>query len=334
MRANDDADPFLRALNVREIPHRFSGSRGLYAREEVRLLVAFLRSAGQPGGLGLALLPRSLRGLPLAGDRSAAAERLRQAQDASAARRAAWLARRTRTWREWAALRAKRRRGWWRSSTTRRRTCRACARGEVLYRFLQSSGLLARLSREASTRAEARVKNVAKFFDVVKGYGDVAEHDRVPAFVEHLDLLREAGDDPAVAEPDSDDDAVHVLTVHKAKGLEFGVVFLVACAEQKFPVRRRAERAGAAGRADQGAAAGRRRAPDGGAAAVLRRHDARQGRADPDVSRRLRHGKAAQGLALRRRGARPAVADAARAQEPGARGAGAASAGGRAAARA
>ena len=47
-----------------------------------------------------------------------------------------------------------------------------------------------------------------RFFEIVKGYGDVAEHDRVPAFVAHLDLLREAGDDPAVAEADPDDDAV------------------------------------------------------------------------------------------------------------------------------
>ena len=73
----------------------------------------------------------------------------------------------------------------------------------------------------------------------MKAYGDVAEHDRVPAFVAHLDLLREAGDDPAVAEADPDDDAVPVLTVHKAKGLEFPVVFLVGCVEQTFPVQAR-----------------------------------------------------------------------------------------------
>ncbi|HJU39726.1 MAG TPA: hypothetical protein VJ724_09150, partial [Tahibacter sp.] len=77
--------------------------------------------------------------------------------------------------------------------------------GEVLYKFLQASGLLGRWSREASAEAEAKVKNVARFFDTVRAYGEAAEHDRVPAFVEHLDLLREAGDDPAVAEAAPDD---------------------------------------------------------------------------------------------------------------------------------
>ena len=48
VRSNADADPFLRALNVKGLPHRFSGSRGLYAREEVRLLVSFLRVLANP----------------------------------------------------------------------------------------------------------------------------------------------------------------------------------------------------------------------------------------------------------------------------------------------
>ena len=43
VRANGHADPILRALNVAGIPWRFSGTSGLYARPEVRLLLAFLR---------------------------------------------------------------------------------------------------------------------------------------------------------------------------------------------------------------------------------------------------------------------------------------------------
>jgi DNA helicase-2/ATP-dependent DNA helicase PcrA len=238
VRSNGDADPFLRALNVKGLPHRFTGNRGLYAREEVRLLVSFLRALASPddsvpifhlAGGELYEMPERdlirlnrhsakknrpllevLRGLPgdeeLAGiggaTRDAAARLVSDLDEAA-------------------------------KDVPGKRT------GEVLYRFLQASGLLARLSKSSSAEAEARVKNIARFFEIVKGYGDVAEHDRVPAFVAHLDLLREAGDDPAVAEADPDDDAIPVLTVHKAKGLEFPVVFLVGCVEQKFPLRAR-----------------------------------------------------------------------------------------------
>jgi len=240
VRSNGDADPFLRSLNMKGIPHRFTGNRGLYSREEVRILVSFLRVLASPddsvslfhlAGSELFGLPeldllrlnrqavkRSrplleiLRGLPedetlmgVGGAAREAASRLLAALDRAA------------------------------EDVPRMRT------GEVLYRFLQSSGLLARLSKDATPEAESRVKNIARFFETVKAYGDVAEHDRVPAFVAHLDLLREAGDDPAVAEADPDEDAVHVLTVHKAKGLEFPMVFLVGCVEDRFPLRRRGE---------------------------------------------------------------------------------------------
>jgi DNA helicase-2/ATP-dependent DNA helicase PcrA len=240
VRSNADADPFLRALNVKGLPHRFSGSRGLYAREEVRLLVSFLRALANPDdSVSLFYLAASevyavpegdllrlnhyarrktrpllevLRGLPENEDLASVSGRTREA----AGRLVADLERAA-------------------AEVPRRRT------GEVLYGFLQWSGLLGSLAKAASAEAEAKVRNVARFFETVKAYGDVAEHDRVPAFVAHLELLREAGDDPAVAEADLDEDAVHVLTVHKAKGLEFPHVFLVGCAESKFPLQRRGD---------------------------------------------------------------------------------------------
>jgi DNA helicase-2/ATP-dependent DNA helicase PcrA len=240
VRSNGDADPFLRALSMKGIPSRFSGSRGLYSREEVRLLVCFLRVLANPAdSVSLFYLATSevyslpevellrlnhyatrrnrpllevLRSLPtsedlvgISGEARGLAERLLLDLERAA------------------------------KDVPRKRT------GEVLYAFLQGSGLLARLSAHPTADAEDKVKNIAKFFETVRAYGDIADHDRVPSFVAHLDLLREAGDDPAVAEADPDEDAVHVLTVHKAKGLEFPVVILVGLAESRFPLRRKAE---------------------------------------------------------------------------------------------
>jgi len=44
VRRNADADQYIRALNTHEIPYRFSGSRGLYSQEEIRILLAFIRA--------------------------------------------------------------------------------------------------------------------------------------------------------------------------------------------------------------------------------------------------------------------------------------------------
>ena len=48
VRANGHADPILRALNMAGIPWRFSGASGLYARPEVKMLLAFLRVVADP----------------------------------------------------------------------------------------------------------------------------------------------------------------------------------------------------------------------------------------------------------------------------------------------
>ena len=113
--------------------------------------------------------------------------------------------------------------------------------GEVLYEFLRGSGLLARLAWAQSVAAEEALQNVARFFDIVGAQSDLLPDDRVLFVARHLQTLIDAGDDPATAEIDSEADAVSVLTVHKAKGLEFPVVFMVGLVDGRFPARTRRE---------------------------------------------------------------------------------------------
>src|SRR3989441_10127380 len=98
-----------------------------------------------------------------------------------------------------------------------------------------------RLYREETARDVAEAKNITKFFDRVQSAARTLRYDNVREFVKHLDALIDAGEDPAVAEADVETPAVRVLTVHKAKGLEFPVVFLVTLVQDKFPSRRRRE---------------------------------------------------------------------------------------------
>ncbi|MEE9521460.1 MAG: ATP-dependent DNA helicase [candidate division NC10 bacterium] len=237
VRANRDADPFLRALNMKGIPWRFSGAHGLYNREEIRLLMAFLRVVADPDeSQSLYHLAASdlYRVPPLDLARcSAAARRMNRSLfqmfkeldgpglDDLTGEGLATIQKLLEDIQEY-IRRAQERQA-----------------GEVLYHFLMESGYLKRLTAAEDIASQIRVQNIARFFEKVKRFTDIALLDRVAQFVEHQEKLLEAGEDPAVAEADVDTDAVNVLTVHKAKGLEFPVVFLVRLTADKFPSRGR-----------------------------------------------------------------------------------------------
>ena len=240
VRANNHADPILRSLNIAGIPWRFSGTSGLYARPEVRLLMAFLRSVADLGssvdvyalaasevyGLGgedlTAIVTtarrrnRSVWDVLEELDRQPGILRIAPDSRASVTRLVADL-------RTYSALAHER------------------PAGEVLYAFLRGTGLLARLASTDSVAAEEALQNIARFFEIVRAQSALLNDDRAVFVARHLQTLIEAGDDPATADFDPDADAVAVLTVHKAKGLEFPVVFLPGLVAGRFPLPGRGE---------------------------------------------------------------------------------------------
>jgi DNA helicase-2/ATP-dependent DNA helicase PcrA len=238
VRTNGAADPILRALNVAGLPWRFSGTSGLYARPEVRILLSFLRAVADPnssvdvyalaasrsyglGGTDLTAIVnmarrrnRSLYEILEELGRQPGILRLTPETRAAAARLVADLA----SYSEMAHERSA---------------------GEVLYAFLRGSGTLNRLAAAESVQGEEALSNIARFFEIVRAQSALLADDRAVFLARHLGTLIEAGDDPATADVDPDADAVAVLTVHKAKGLEFPVVFLPGLVTDRFPARYR-----------------------------------------------------------------------------------------------
>jgi DNA helicase-2/ATP-dependent DNA helicase PcrA len=249
VRSNRDAAPFLAALAAAQIPHEFSGNQGLFARAEIRLAIAFLRAVTRRSDAQslFALAASPAYAVPMSdlvqlSDFARARRRslhwaLAQVAEAGTAATGepgaiaglepltpeglAVLERLARDLERWMEL-------------ARERTT-----GELLYQFLADTGILAELSAAADPAAEEQILNLARFFTLVARYTEAAVADRPHAFVDHLDLLIEAGDDPQATDPDPDRDCVRVLTVHRAKGLEFPVVFVVNLVVQKFPVQER-----------------------------------------------------------------------------------------------
>jgi DNA helicase II / ATP-dependent DNA helicase PcrA len=241
VRSNDDADQFLRSFNLRGIPWTFSGNAGLYGRPEVRLLLAFLRAVAHPDdSVSVHYLASSdLYQVPIV-------DLTRCATHAD--RKHRWLFDVLRTVDENRELAAE-------ISTEGLLAIhqlvsdlvrymelgREMPTGELLYQFLVDSGWLARMSKATTARDEAEVQNISKFFRRILDAGKALKYDNVREFVKHLDALIDAGEDPAVAEADVETPAVRVLTVHKGKGLEFPVVFMVSLVQGKFPTHRRGD---------------------------------------------------------------------------------------------
>lgn len=114
--------------------------------------------------------------------------------------------------------------------------------GQLLYFFLEETGLLQKLLNPDTPDAEKKALNISKFFDKLKTYEVDHEDATVDAVVDWIELSSELGESPLAANEDwTKINAVNILTVHSAKGLEFPVVFLVNLVSQRFPTVERRE---------------------------------------------------------------------------------------------
>lgn len=101
------------------------------------------------------------------------------------------------------------------------------------------SGLIQHFKKDQSDRGQSRVENVEELANAARTYVHHANDDpdlnALDEFLAHAAL--EAGEGQAEA----DDNAVQLMTLHSAKGLEFSVVFMAGMEQGLFPHQRSSE---------------------------------------------------------------------------------------------
>jgi DNA helicase II / ATP-dependent DNA helicase PcrA len=105
---------------------------------------------------------------------------------------------------------------------------------DLVRRIVDTTGIDVELASSVSPTAPARRDNLDLFVKAVSDFQAVDGDVTLPALLAYLQAEDEYGAGLDVATP-TEADSVKLLTVHRAKGLEWDAVFLVGVAEEKFP---------------------------------------------------------------------------------------------------
>ena len=95
--------------------------------------------------------------------------------------------------------------------------------------LLVNSGYLKSLEVQETLEAESRIENLMEFKSVIRDYETEDPNITLAEFMERIALLAD------VDNHDADEDAVVLMTMHSAKGLEFPYVFMPGLEDGLFP---------------------------------------------------------------------------------------------------
>ena len=100
---------------------------------------------------------------------------------------------------------------------------------DIYDNLLVKTGYMKALEDANTVEAEGRIENLMEFKSVIYDYEDEAENPTIEEFMEKITLMAE------VDNHDESQDAVVLMTMHSAKGLEFPIVFLPGMEDGLFP---------------------------------------------------------------------------------------------------
>ena len=103
---------------------------------------------------------------------------------------------------------------------------------ELVEEVIEKSGYREMLIAEKSLEAQSRLENIDEFLSVTKSFEESSDDKSLIAFLTDLALV---ADIDKLDEDGVPGEAITLMTLHSAKGLEFPVVFLIGMEEGVFP---------------------------------------------------------------------------------------------------
>ncbi len=229
-RVNAQSRVFETMFVSRDIPYRVLGGPRFYDRAEVKDVLSYLRVLHNPAdSVGLKRIinapPRGIGDKTIAQLEQAAIERNMPLMEA--ARHAEEIPE--------LGTRAQRAVGQFvKLMDHLRQEMETASVTELTEAIIQQSGYQLALEDEGTVKARGRLDNIRELLSATQEYEEGAEEPSIGGFVETAALLTSAD------KLGKEVDAVPLMTLHSAKGLEFPVVFMVGMEEGLFPLARAA----------------------------------------------------------------------------------------------
>jgi len=225
-RTNAIARPIASALAAVGLPHVVIGGHGFLDRPEIRDMIALLRILRDPGDV--VALARAMTRPPSSLDQVSALTALRDRGDKSPLDA-------LKAWPPAAALATLLEKL---SADARRLDVR-----DLFFELMNRTRYLEVIGPTLERSEAARVTaNVSRFAETMAEFCETSDDRSLEAFMHHLDLVLLSGEDEEPAPVETADDAIQVMTIHQAKGLEFDAVFVPGLVEGRLPQSGRSPR--------------------------------------------------------------------------------------------